>query len=75
MRDYFDQTPPVKQAMSCIVRIADSGTESRAFHTDGTDYSVRILYWECRGGRYYTGNIGTASRHETRRFGQDVTRD
>lgn len=38
-----------------------------ATHTEGTDYTRRMLFWECRGQRYYAGNLGTTSRHETRR--------
>ena len=34
---------------------------------EGMDYTRPMLYWwECRGLQYYAGQIGTASRHETR---------
>ncbi len=55
----------------------DVGTEVRcphchrwhpviAGHTEGTDYTVRIRYFECRGLRYYAGQQGQVSRHPTR---------
>ena len=37
-----------------------------AMNKAGTEYTRLMLFWECRGGRYYAGQIGTASRHETR---------
>ena len=36
-------------------------------HTEGTDYTVRMLYFECREGAYCAGQLGTESRHQTRR--------
>jgi hypothetical protein len=38
-----------------------------ATHSEGTEYTRRMLFWQCRGAQYYAGNIGTTSRHETRR--------
>jgi hypothetical protein len=35
-------------------------------HTEGTDYTQRMLYVECKGWRYYAGQDGLPSRHETR---------
>lgn len=35
-------------------------------HTEGTDYTVKMLYFECRAGHYYAGQLGTVSRHQTR---------
>jgi hypothetical protein len=32
----------------------------------GTEYTRLMLFWHCRGGQYYAGQIGTTSRHETR---------
>lgn len=37
-----------------------------AGHTEGTDYTVRMRYFECRGLRYYAGQQGQVSRHPTR---------
>jgi hypothetical protein len=37
-----------------------------AKHATGTDYTVRMLYWECRGGYYYAGQIGHTARFPTR---------
>ena len=28
---------------------------------EGTEYTRQMLYWECRGLRYYAGQIGTPS--------------
>ena len=39
----------------------------RALHTMGTDYTVRMLYWEYRGQDYYARNIGPTRRHNTRK--------
>jgi hypothetical protein len=36
-------------------------------NSEGTEFTRQMLFWQCRGGYYYAGNIGTASRHETRR--------
>ena len=35
-------------------------------HTEGTEYTQRMLYFACRGGRYYAGQVGQESRHQTR---------
>jgi hypothetical protein len=35
-------------------------------YSDGTDVMLRMLFWECRGLRYFAGSIGGASRHATR---------
>ncbi len=37
-----------------------------AGHTEGTDYTVRMRYFECRGLRYYAGQQGQVSRHPIR---------
>jgi len=36
-------------------------------HTSGTDATIRMLYFECRGLPYFGGFIGAGSRHETRK--------
>jgi hypothetical protein len=35
-------------------------------HAEGTPYARRMLYWECRGGFYYAGQIDTLARFPTR---------
>jgi hypothetical protein len=35
-------------------------------HTEGTDYTLQMLYFTCRGLRYYAGQDGYASRHPTK---------
>jgi hypothetical protein len=35
-------------------------------HTEGTDYTLQMLYFTCRGLRYYAGQDGYPSRHPTR---------
>lgn len=35
-------------------------------HATGTEYTRRMLYFACRQGHYYAGQIGTPSRHPTR---------
>jgi len=37
-----------------------------AVHTEGTVYTIAMRYWECRGQRYYAGQIGTEARFPTR---------
>ena len=32
-------------------------------HTEGTPYTQAMLYFFCRGGRYYAGQLGQSSRH------------
>jgi hypothetical protein len=34
-------------------------------HTSGTDYTLRMLYFRCKGQRFYAGQEGLESRHET----------
>ncbi len=34
--------------------------------TTGTDYTIKMRYWECREKRYYAGQEGGPSRHLTR---------
>ena len=45
------------------------------WHTEGTHYTVNMLYVVCRGQRYYAGQDGLPSRHEARtpRNGQFVS--
>jgi len=35
------------------------------WQTEGTDYTLKMLYVECKGLRYYAGQDGLPSRHET----------
>jgi hypothetical protein len=35
------------------------------WHTEGTDYTLRMVYVECKGLHYYVGQAGLPSRHET----------
>lgn len=37
-------------------------------HDSGTPYTQAMLYFVCRNGRYYAGQIGHTSRHPTRSF-------
>lgn len=37
-----------------------------SIHTEGTDYTVRMLYFVCRGLRYYAGQGGLTSRHRVK---------
>jgi hypothetical protein len=38
----------------------------QSIHTEGTAYTIRMLYFECCGGRYYAGQQGYESRHDVR---------
>jgi hypothetical protein len=33
----------------------------------GTPYAQRMLYWTCRGARFFAGTRGDVSRHPTQR--------
>ena len=35
-------------------------------HTEGTPYTLAMMYFVCRGGWYYAGQLGLVSRHLTR---------
>jgi len=35
-------------------------------HTEGTEYTRRMLYWECRGQHFYAGQVRIVGRHQTR---------
>ena len=35
-------------------------------YREGTEYTQQMLMWECRGGSYYAGQVGTISRFPTR---------
>ncbi len=37
-----------------------------ATNSAGTEYTRLMMFWECRELRYYAGQIGTLSRHDTR---------
>ena len=39
-------------------------------HPTGTDYTIAMLYFACRGGNYYAGQDGGTSRFPAR--GQEV---
>jgi len=34
------------------------------WHTEGTAYTLRMLYFDCGGKRYYAGQEDLESRHE-----------
>ena len=36
------------------------------WHTEGTAYTLRMLYFACRDKRYYAGQQDLDSRHETK---------
>jgi len=36
------------------------------WHTSGTDYTLKMLYFQCKGQMFYAGQEGLESRHETR---------
>jgi len=36
------------------------------WHSEGTAYTLRMLYFDCRRQRYYAGQEDLESRHETR---------
>lgn len=38
-----------------------------AQHTEGTNYTLQMLYWRCVKGMYYAGQRGLKSRHPTRK--------
>lgn len=40
-------------------------------HTAGTDTTVRMLYFTCRGLDYFGGFVDAGSRHETRNAADD----
>src|SRR5262245_29655239 len=42
-------------------------TDKNLGRTEGTEYTLRMLYCECRGQRDYTGQQDAGSRHETER--------
>ena len=35
-------------------------------YREGTDYTLAMLMWECRGDWYYAGQMGGGSRFQTR---------
>jgi hypothetical protein len=37
-----------------------------AWHSEGTGYTLRMLYWQCRTRVYYAAQIGTSARFRTR---------
>jgi hypothetical protein len=39
-----------------------------ATSTSGTEYTRLMVFWKCRGQRYYAGQLGTPSRHEIRQL-------
>ena len=36
------------------------------WHSEGTAYTLRMLYFDCHGNRYYVGQENLESRHETK---------
>jgi hypothetical protein len=52
--------------ISSTVRFADAGTWWVKWHTSGTESTLRMLYFECKGQMFYAGQEGLESRHETR---------
>jgi hypothetical protein len=41
-------------------------------HTEGTATTLTMLYWECRGLRYFAGFSGSPTRHPSRRTTEDL---
>jgi len=35
------------------------------WHTEGTAYTLRMLYFDCQGKRYYAGQENLESRHQS----------
>ena len=40
-------------------------------HTEGTDATIRMLYFGCGGVPFFGGFIDSGSRHETRKAGRE----
>ena len=36
------------------------------WHSEGTAYTLRMLYFDCRGKRYYAGQENLEIRHDTK---------
>jgi hypothetical protein len=45
-----------------------------AMNSTGTEYTRLMLFWECRGGRYYAGQIGTAPVFSTQKMPSSTAR-
>jgi hypothetical protein len=45
----------------------------KAKHSEGTEYTLRMLYWDCRDASYYAGQIGGTARFPTKRIGNETT--
>jgi hypothetical protein len=66
-RDFSSDNPPLHPGDELHCPHCRQWYPVGATNKEGTEYTRLMLFWECRGGQYYAGNIGTTSRHETRR--------
>jgi hypothetical protein len=62
----MDRNPPLTLGAQIRCPHCRQWHEVVSGHNEGTEYTMRMLYFGCRGGRYYAGQIGQVSRHWTR---------
>jgi hypothetical protein len=67
LRDFSGDNPPLRPGDEVHCPHCRRWHQVAASNVEGTEYTRLMLFWQCRGGRYYAGQIGTSSRHETRR--------
>jgi len=66
-RDFSSDNPPLHPGDELHCPHCRRWHPVGATNKEGTEYTRLMLFWECRGDRFYAGQIGTSSRHETRR--------
>jgi hypothetical protein len=66
VRDFSNDNPPLHPGDELHCPLCQRWHPVSAMHVTGTQYTTEMLLWECRGGRFYAGQMGTPSRHETR---------
>jgi hypothetical protein len=62
-----------RTALSALCRHCRQWHPVTAWHSEGTPYTLTMLYWKCAKGMYYAGQRGHVRRHQTRRAGQAGT--
>jgi hypothetical protein len=67
VRDFSAENPPLSPGDEVHCPHCRDWHSVATLHAEGTAYTQQMLYWQCLGGNYYVGSIGTSSRHETRR--------
>jgi len=62
----MDDGPPLQRGSHILCPHCRAWHPVVIGHLEGIPYTQAMMYWVCRGGRYYAGQRSQMSRHPTR---------